>query len=244
MSQENLFKELLLNFYRENKLQRKKQIDLDIIFESQFLFPSQFIIELNVLDHTIVRAKCSELGLGYSVQELASRNFLDLVTLSYKSDFKAFITNFAQNLQNTAYKHVESSCVLELHTKDNAKAIALLQITPFKLNGGDTIESVLLKGDLVSNHFLLSENKWLISYKQNNALIHKEFSSSANVTPFSTRELEILKMINEGMKSKEIAKTLSISINTVNNHRASLLEKSKTRNSVELLGYARTNRIL
>lgn len=55
----------------------------------------------------------------------------------------------------------------------------------------------------------------------------------------SKRELEILKYLAKGMSSKEMADTLHISINTVNNHRRKMLEKTGTRNSMELLAYTR-----
>jgi hypothetical protein len=42
----------------------------------------------------------------------------------------------------------------------------------------------------------------------------------------SSRELEILKLIEHGMGSKEIAATLFLSVNTVNTHRGNILEKS------------------
>lgn len=49
----------------------------------------------------------------------------------------------------------------------------------------------------------------------------------------SVREKEILQLIEQGMMSKEIASTLSISINTVNRHRQNILEKLHVGNSIE-----------
>jgi len=49
----------------------------------------------------------------------------------------------------------------------------------------------------------------------------------------SAREMEILKHIGEGLTSKEIARILSISINTVSRHRQNILEKLKVKNSVK-----------
>lgn len=48
----------------------------------------------------------------------------------------------------------------------------------------------------------------------------------------SPRELEVLKYVGEGFTSKEIADSLSISINTVNRHRQNILEKLKVKNSI------------
>jgi two-component system response regulator NreC len=57
-------------------------------------------------------------------------------------------------------------------------------------------------------------------------------------TPLSPREEEILKLIAEGLTSTEIAKRLSISVKTVQTHRAHILEKLNLHNSVELIQYA------
>ena len=56
--------------------------------------------------------------------------------------------------------------------------------------------------------------------------------------PLTTRESEVLKLIAEGHTSKEIAELLVISENTVERHRANLLEKLELRNRVDLTRYA------
>lgn len=56
--------------------------------------------------------------------------------------------------------------------------------------------------------------------------------------PLTTRESEVLKLIAEGHTSKEIAKLLTISENTVERHRANLLDKLGLRNRVDLTRYA------
>lgn len=55
----------------------------------------------------------------------------------------------------------------------------------------------------------------------------------------SPRELEVLKMIDMGMISKEMARRLSISIHTVNRHRQNILMKLRSDNSFEACRIAR-----
>lgn len=52
------------------------------------------------------------------------------------------------------------------------------------------------------------------------------------------RELEILKLVRDGMLSKEISEKLSISVNTVNTHRQRFLEKLGANNSMEAIAFA------
>jgi DNA-binding NarL/FixJ family response regulator len=56
--------------------------------------------------------------------------------------------------------------------------------------------------------------------------------------PLTPRELEVTKLIAEGLTSDEIAATLTIAKGTVNRHRDNILEKLGMRNRVELTRYA------
>lgn len=60
----------------------------------------------------------------------------------------------------------------------------------------------------------------------------------APTDPLTPRELEVTKLIAEGLTSEEIATTLTISRNTVDRHRDNILEKLGLRNRVELTRYA------
>ena len=54
----------------------------------------------------------------------------------------------------------------------------------------------------------------------------------------SDRELQVFRMISVGMKAKEIADELSISVRTVNTYRARILEKLNMKSNAELIRYA------
>jgi DNA-binding NarL/FixJ family response regulator len=56
--------------------------------------------------------------------------------------------------------------------------------------------------------------------------------------PLTPRELEVTKLISEGLTAEEIAEILDISKKTVDRHRANILEKLGMRNRVELTRYA------
>lgn len=54
----------------------------------------------------------------------------------------------------------------------------------------------------------------------------------------SKKEIQILKLIASGMRSKEIAEKLDLSIRTVSNHRANMLRKTSLTNTAELIRIA------
>jgi DNA-binding CsgD family transcriptional regulator len=52
------------------------------------------------------------------------------------------------------------------------------------------------------------------------------------------RELEILKWVREGYQSQQIAEQLNISIHTVHTHRKNMVQKTNSKNTMELIHFA------
>jgi DNA-binding NarL/FixJ family response regulator len=61
---------------------------------------------------------------------------------------------------------------------------------------------------------------------------------------FSTRELDILKLVARGLTSQEIGDALFISKRTVEGHKANMIEKTGSRNIVDLIVYAIKNELV
>ena len=66
-------------------------------------------------------------------------------------------------------------------------------------------------------------------------IFSKSYSIDSKSTVLTKRELEILLLLGQGKTSAEIAKTLQISIHTVNNHRKSMLIKNDGQNTIDLM---------
>ncbi len=60
----------------------------------------------------------------------------------------------------------------------------------------------------------------------------------------SKRELQIVKLIAAGYKSRDIAKELFISFHTVNTHRQKMIEKTNSKNTGELIQYVMTRKLI
>lgn len=68
------------------------------------------------------------------------------------------------------------------------------------------------------------------------------FSKDDDFQSFTTitkRETEILSLIAQGLDSKNISQRLFISVNTVNNHRQNILNKTRSENTTRALLYAK-----
>lgn len=60
----------------------------------------------------------------------------------------------------------------------------------------------------------------------------------------SSREIEVLKLIAEGLSNEDIAKELNISLATVKTHRSNLLSKTSSNNTASLIMYALKNKLI
>ncbi|HSV27939.1 MAG TPA: response regulator transcription factor [Candidatus Omnitrophota bacterium] len=60
----------------------------------------------------------------------------------------------------------------------------------------------------------------------------------ATMAALTGREREVLRLIAQGLKNREIAETLSIAIKTVETHRTKIMQKLDLHNSAELATYA------
>ncbi|MBX2842124.1 MAG: LuxR C-terminal-related transcriptional regulator [Flammeovirgaceae bacterium] len=62
-----------------------------------------------------------------------------------------------------------------------------------------------------------------------------KFEQITNSNKFTTRELEIIKLLSEGKSTKDIASYLSVSIHTISTHKKNILKKSKAANTTQLI---------
>lgn len=84
--------------------------------------------------------------------------------------------------------------------------------------------------------------KCLIINSSNGQII--ELDKQNNTRILSVREKQVLNLIDKGLTSKEVAETLSISINTVSRHRQEILSKLQVKNSIEACRIARDLKLI
>jgi len=74
--------------------------------------------------------------------------------------------------------------------------------------------------------------------KRNYILSKDTIAPIDNPDKLSQRELEVLQLICKGLANHEIAAELNISPRTVDGHRANILDKTRSKNSISLVVYA------
>ena len=118
------------------------------------------------------------------------------------------------NASNQYVRVIEQQQALELDKRGNFwLALSILDISPNQdVNSG--IKSQVL------------------NYRTGKFIPLTDTKENINLA-LSVREIEILKMVKNGLLSKEISDKLSISVHTVNTHRQRILEKLGVYNSIE-----------
>lgn len=69
-------------------------------------------------------------------------------------------------------------------------------------------------------------------------------AKEAPVETLTPREVEVLRLIAQGYTNRQMADMLSISVRTVESHRSNLMGKLNLRSRVELVRYARENKLI
>ncbi len=95
-------------------------------------------------------------------------------------------------------------------------------------NGGQYFAQEVSK--MMAQNYLLSE-------KTTDSRYHKD-------EILTKRELEIVKLVAEGLNNQKIADQLCISHRTVDTHRTNIMQKVKVKNVAELVRYAIKNRLV
>jgi DNA-binding NarL/FixJ family response regulator len=72
----------------------------------------------------------------------------------------------------------------------------------------------------------------------------KNSSKLKLIDPISNRELDVLKLVCEGLSNNEISEKLHISPKTVEGHKAKLMSKTNTRNTVSLVMFTIKNKLI
>jgi DNA-binding NarL/FixJ family response regulator len=114
-------------------------------------------------------------------------------------------------------------------------ALVEMGIKGFVLKDADNEEFFLAIQKILTGGTYFSQ-ELLLAVIRKNAL--------SNPVKLSRREKEILHAIGQGLSNQEISNLLSISQRTVERHRTNLLEKTGSKNSIQLIIYALRNKLI
>lgn len=183
---------------------------------------------------------------GYDIEKLKDpsieHNYLEKNI--HPDDFMVFVTIqkrlvsfwYSLPIENRKdYKHIFEFRILNSNS-EYVRVISQHQVLEVDALGNPYL--VLGVVDLSPDQRNMDEIKFRLVNIKTGEIIPFPLTEEANIK-LTKREIEILKLVNKGMFSKEISDNLSISVHTVNNHRQNILQKMNTDNVVEAINYAR-----
>jgi DNA-binding CsgD family transcriptional regulator len=188
---------------------------------------------------------------GYDLQSVNTSeleyNFLE--TRIHPDDYETFqiIQNrlisrwYDQSLEKRLdYRHVYEMRVLN---SENKYVRVIYQGQVLEMDDERNPKLVLGIVDLSPNQLLNEPLKFRMIDSKKGEIVSFNVDGIQSIN-LTKREIEILKMVNSGMISKEISDKLSISIHTVNGHRQNILSKMNADNILEAINYARNMGLL
>lgn len=193
----------------------------DLQFNKSYVYSGKLADELNIFQDKNVQEIESiweeELFAKLNPEDVLQKHLVEL--------------QFFQFIKTIPFEQHKDYCVVSrLRISGNLTQKALLHKMFYFTNAND--KNVELALCLYHFDFLNSPlHHGMIINTANSSIIHQ--TEAGNSAFLSIREKEILKMIQAGKRSKEIAELLFISINTVNRHRQNILEKMRVGNTIE-----------
>jgi DNA-binding NarL/FixJ family response regulator len=122
---------------------------------------------------------------------------------------------------------------IPVYAKKMLQAGAMGYVT--KNSSREELISAILEVD-AGRKYICDEVKNILAEQQ-----LEEPSQQSDINNLSKREIEIAKLIKDGMSSKEIASQLGISLKTVEVHRYNILKKLHLKNTAALVNFVNTN---
>ncbi len=158
-----------------------------------------------------------DLPVFVDIQNRLLDDFIGSMPVDKQKDYK-HIFEFRANKSGEWVRVISQHQVLDYNSKGQQLILGTLDISP------DQTPGIGLRFTLIN--FKTGE---IVPFA-----IHEEAGKE-----LTRREKEILKLIDEGMYSKDISDKLSISLHTVNRHRQNILEKMNADNTRKAVNYAR-----
>lgn len=208
------------------KLENGIAVLSDLRNDKSYIYAGKFADELNIFkDKNIQEIESiweKELFDQLNAEDVLQKHVLEL--------------QFFQFIKTIPFEQRKDYCVisrLRISEKQNQKSLIHKM---FYFSNSDNCNTELSLCLYNFDFFQSDSYTGMIINTANGTIIYQaEVENSAFL---SVREKEILKMTQQGKKSKEIAEVLFISINTVNRHRQNIIEKMRVSNTTEACAMA------
>ena len=208
-----------------------------------FLFDEHVIFDANPALIQILGMEGKSLT-SYSIKDVIDPISYHAIEERIRRCSKGVLTSFSETvlLRYGDQNKIEVKLFVSVYEKFTDYSLMIVLVTLFKykeeVEGFESdVLRVLEKENIVVNELL---GKQLTDiFKRQNVVPENQFQGF-----FSKRETEILGLSMEGLPTKLIADKLSISDRTVEKHRANLMEKTHSKNIIEVIVFALRHKLI
>lgn len=171
---------------------------------------------------------------GHKIARMLPEFYMDLMhpdDCNYFLEKEKQIQEFTNDLRyNENFRYIFKYS-LRLRKADGTYMLISQEYQAFEVNNQGCWSKSLVTHKVISNDTPIC---WETDYKVYDKLqgIYLDFFNRFNLT---ARELEIIKLIKEGLTSKEVSSKLNISTNTTLTHRKNILSKTQSKSFIELI---------
>ena len=241
---------------RFNELIASQAIDEDSLDYSNFEEHLSLLKQLAVLENSsmsvydlytkkYVFAQSKFLSiLGVELSEMMQRGPQMFYSLMHPDDVPHLIEThylFMDHLLQlplSEKKNFKLICDFRLMCKDGKYRRFINQMLPLELDKKGNIHLMLIMYDMLPGRDeILTSQRKIMNIATGELHLFLKDSKDDKISSLTKREIEILGLMAKGMASKKIADELFISVNTVNNHRRSILEKTNSDNTAMAIKY-------
>lgn len=181
--------------------------------------------------------------IGLELEEVMAKGPRALYELMHPRDIPSVLetlqrgNEFLLSLPGAEKKEYKIIYDFRLRSVKGGYVRFLQQLLPLELDAKGNIWLMLMINDLVPDRGEDAQpQRKVVNMRTGKLFVFSE--DETGKTLLTKREIEILGLLSKGMASKQVADELFLSVNTVNNHRRNILEKTNTENTAEAVRYA------
>ncbi|MBA4850707.1 response regulator transcription factor [Emticicia sp. BO119] len=182
---------------------------------------------------------------GYNRKEFGENITLGFISLlapdhiSFINVFSTWIQKVLEDLnKHYRYEHFLNCWGIKFYNKAGETMKWHLSALPLELDAEGKPLLVFISIQDIT-HLMKGDDYWIRGVfgreEKKISVYHSNEDKTAEQEILSEREKEVLKYINQGLNTKQIADVLGISPNTVDNHRRNMLARTGTRDTTALI---------
>jgi DNA-binding CsgD family transcriptional regulator len=218
-------------FIKQLAIVENSSMSIFDIFQKRYVFSQSRLLSLFGIDSD----QMLKLNPQYFYKIIHPEDVPFLIETHYR------FTDFVINLGMEEKKDYKLIYVFRMKDLEKKYRWFINQLLPLELDNKGNPWLMLVTYDMLPEGSSIQKaERKIVNMKTNEIHYFADDSREDKKNNLTKREIEILGLLAKGMASKKIADELFLSVNTVNNHRRNILEKTKSENTAMAIKYGQS----